>query len=96
MYSNDFFKRFCKERNIKQSTVEGYNVALNHYTCFHGENLNDLLKEAYSDEENKIPLKDRRIKNRLLDFRNHLISNLSSSTAKTYFTKVKTFYMHLF
>ena len=80
MHSNELFKQFCKERNIKQSTVEGYNVALNHYASFHGENINDLIKEAYSDEENKIPFKDRRIKNRLLDFRNHLISNFSSST----------------
>ena len=94
MYSNDFFMRFCKERNIKQSTVEGYNVALNQYADFQGESIDFLIKEAYSDEENKIPLKDRRIKNRLLDFRNHLMDNLSSSTSKTYFTKVKTFYMH--
>ena len=94
MYSNDFFKLFCKERNIKQSTVEGYNVALKHYVSFHGENINNLIKEAYADEKERIPLKDRRIKNRLLDFRNHLISNLSSTTAKTYFTKVKTFYIH--
>ena len=94
MYGNELFKKFCKERNIKKSTVEGYNVVLNHYADFHGENINALFKEAYDDEKNKIPLKDRRIKNRLLDFRNHIISILSSSTAKTYFTKVKTFYMH--
>ena len=94
MYGNELFKKFCKERNIKKSTIEGYNVVLNHYVDFHGENINALFKEAYDDEKNKIPLKDRRIKNRLLDFRNHIISILSSSTAKTYFTKVKTFYMH--
>ena len=84
MYGNELFKKFCKERNIKKSTVEGYNVVLNHYADFHGENINALFKEAYDDEKNKIPLKDRRIKNRLLDFRNHIISILSSSTAKTY------------
>lgn len=94
MYQNDLYKQFCKERNIKKSTVEGYNVALNQYVDFQGESIDYLIKEAYDDEKNKIPLKDRRIKNRLLDFRNHLIDNLSSSTSKTYFTKVKTFYMH--
>ena len=65
MYGNELFKKFCKERNIKKSTVEGYNVVLNHYVDFHGENINALFKEAYDDEKNKIPLKDRRIKNRL-------------------------------
>ncbi len=95
MYDNELFKKFCKERNIKKSTVDGYYVALSHYTDFQGLLLNDLIKEAYNDEENKISLKDRKIKERLLNFRNHLIdSNLSQTTAKTYFSKVKTFYMH--
>lgn len=94
MYDNYLFKKFCKDRNIKKSTVEGYNVALNQYVNFQGESIDCLIREAHDDEKNKIPLKDRRIKNRLLDFRNHLMDNLSSSTSKTYFTKVKTFYMH--
>lgn len=62
MYSNELFKQFCKERNIKQSTVEGYNVALKHYVDFQGETFDNLFKEAFSDEKNKIPLKDRKIK----------------------------------
>lgn len=95
MYSNDFFKRFCKERNIKQSTVEGYNVALTQYVNFQDENINVLLKEAFDDEKNKIPLKDRKIKKRLLEFRNYLFNgNLSPNTSKTYFSKIKSFYMH--
>ena len=94
MYGNDLFKQFCKERNIKKSTIEGYNIALNHYAVFQEKSIDYLIKEAYDDEKNKIPLKERRIKNRLSDFRNYLMDNLSSSTSKTYFTKVKTFYMH--
>ena len=96
MYSNDFFKQFCKERNIKKSTVDGYNIALNQYVDFQGESIEYLIKEAYSDGKNKIPLKDRKLKQRLLNFRDFLINgDLSPTTAKTYFSKVKTFYMHL-
>lgn len=95
MYSNNFFKQFCNDRNIKKSTVDGYSVALNQYVDFQGMSINNLLKEAFDDEEKRIPLKDRKLKKRLLDFRNHLLnSSLSSNSAKTYFSKVKTFYMH--
>ena len=95
MYSNNFFKQFCNDRNIKKSTVDGYSVALNQYVDFQGMSINNLLKEAFNDEEKRIPLKDRKLKKRLLDFRNHLLnSSLSSNSAKTYFSKVKTFYMH--
>lgn len=96
MYSNNFFKQFCKDRNIKKSTIEGYNVALNQYSDFHKKSIDYLINEAYFEEKNKIPLKDRKLKKRLLDYRNYLFdSDLSSNTSKTYFSKVKTFYMHL-
>lgn len=95
MYLNDFFKQFCRDRNIKKSTVEGYSVALNQYCDFHGESISYLIEEALCDEENKIPLKDRKLKKRLLDFRSYLLNNgFSSSTSKTYFSKIKTFYLH--
>lgn len=95
MYSNDYFKQFSKERNIKKSTVDGYSIALKEYVDFQGESIDYLIREAYCDEGNKIPLKDRKLKQRLLDFRDFLVNgDLSPSTAKTYFSKVKTFYMH--
>ena len=96
MYDNELFKKFCKERNIKKSTIGGYSIALKQYVDFQDESIEYLIKEAYCDEKNKIPLKDRKLKQRLLNFRDFLInSDLSPTTAKTYFSKVKTFYMHL-
>lgn len=52
MYSNKFFKRFCKERNIKKSTADGYRVALTQYADFHDESIGYLIGEALGDEEN--------------------------------------------
>ena len=89
------FDKFCKERNIKNSTRSGYMSAISKYTDFHNMSMEDLISEALSDENDSIPLKKRRIKLRLLDFRSFLIeSNLSSNSIKTYFSKICTFYTH--
>lgn len=34
MYGAELFKQFSKDRNIKQITVKGYNIASNHYIDF--------------------------------------------------------------
>ncbi|MBQ2635961.1 MAG: site-specific integrase [Methanobrevibacter sp.] len=94
MYSEIFIK-FCKERNIKKSTQTGYESALSKYTNLHKMPLEDLLDEAICEENNLVPLKKRKIKKRLLDFRSYLFStDLSPNSVRTYFTKVLTFYMH--
>jgi len=95
MYSNKLFEKFCLDRNIKSSTRKGYDSALRLYENFNEESLYNLFKEARDEENKRIPLKDRKIKNRLIDFRSYLLnSNLSPNTSKTYFSKVKTFYLH--
>lgn len=95
MLDNKLFKKFCRERNVKDSTRHGYLSALKHYTKFHDKTIEELITEAQTDEKNKIPLKERKIKRRLLSYRNFLFSSTGSPyTIKTYFTKVKTFYRH--
>lgn len=95
MFTNDLFKKFCKERNIKKSTAKGYESALKSYLNFHDLSIDELIDEARTDEELKIPLKDRRIKKRLIEYRSHLLERkITPNTIKTYFTKIKTFYVH--
>ena len=95
MYFNNLFQRFCKERNIKDSTMKGYHSTLKKYENFHKMSLDELINEAIEDEEKRIPLKERRIKKRLLDYRTFLLdSDMSPNTSKTYFSKLKTFYLH--
>ena len=95
MYSNILFKKFCCNRNIKKSTINGYISALKGYEKFHDKSIQELFDEALIEENKRIPLKDRKIKKRLMDYRSHLLnSNLSPNTSKTYFAKVKTFYLH--
>ena len=95
MYSNKLFQKFCKERNIKEGTMKGYDSALKKYISFHHKSIDYLINEALKDEEKRIPLKERKIKKRLLEYRSFLLSsNMSPNTAKTYFSKLKTFYLH--
>lgn len=95
MYTSKLFQKFCKDRNVKKSTKKGYESALKNYTRFHNMPIEKLIKEAQEDEKEKIMLKDRKIKKRLLNYRNYLFSsNKSPNTIKTYFTKIKTFYQH--
>ena len=95
MLDNRLFRKFCRDRNVKESTKHGYFSALSHYTKFHKASLDVLMDEAKEDEKEGLPLKERRIKNRLLRYRNHLIQTSGSpNTVKTYFTRVKTFYRH--
>ena len=92
MFPNKLFQKFCRERNVKESTKQGYESALKSYTQYHQESLNTLLDEAISEENQNIPLKNRKIKKRLLSYRSYLLKSKSSpNTVRTYFTKVKTF-----
>ena len=95
MYSNDLFEKFCRDRNIKSSTKKGYDSSLKMYSDFHNLSIEKLIQEARLEEDERVPLKDRKIKKRLLDFRSYLFnSDLSPNSTKTYFSKIKTFYMH--
>ena len=94
MINSSLFKRFCEERNIKESTVNGYAIALSDFERFNSMTIDELIKEA-KDDENSLKLKDRQIKKRLIDYRSDLLKRkLSPNTVRTYFSKVKTFYMH--
>ena len=95
MYNEKLFNQFCKERNIKESTRKGYQSAIQHYVKVQKQSLEYLIDEALSEEEDKIPLKDRKLKHRLIQFRNYLFdSKMSPNTLKTYLQKVKTIYSH--
>ena len=95
MVSKDLFLGFCTNRNIKDSTIKSYRSAILKYESFHERPMDDLIDEAIIDEESAVPLKNRRIKKRLLDFRAFLLdSDLSIGTVRTYLSRIKSFYRH--
>ena len=95
MMNDDLFTAFCSNRNIKDSTIKSYRSAILKYESFHKRSMKDLIDEAIKEDESLIPLKNRRIKTRLLDFRAFLLdSDLSIGTVRTYFSRIRTFYRH--
>lgn len=92
---NTIFKNFCRQRKLSPGSIKIYNNALNKYCEFTGMTLNELLTEADNDERNGKPWKERKLKDRLLNFKVYLIEKgYVDSTVQDYVKKVKGFYRH--
>jgi len=94
MDNETILENFVKARNLKPRTKKGYRYSLKQYTDFHDMTLAELLKEAEDEEEAGVRWKHRRLKTRLITFRNWLQDNYMNNTAKKNFGRVKTFYKH--
>jgi hypothetical protein len=91
----NILKNFIIKRNLKNTTASLYKSALKDYSKFQKMSLIDLIKEADIEEENGLREKDRKIKERLENYRNYKIrDNSAQRTVKKYFEVVKTFYRH--
>ena len=92
---NTLFKNFCKERNLSPGSEKVYLHALKKYTEFNGMTLDELIDEADYEEDNAIRWKRRKLKTRLIDFRNFLIDyGYAKETISTMMKRVTTFYRH--
>ena len=89
-----YFERFITERDIKEETIKGYRTSVNKYTEYYGMTLEELINEAIQEEDDKVPKRMRSLKQRLLQFRTHLIKEdeLEISTVKTHIGRVITIY----
>lgn len=94
MNDEEILDNFVKSRNLKPRTKKGYKYSLKQYTDFHQMTLKELLDEADKEEEKGIRWKHRRLKTRLITFRNWLQDNYMHNTAKKNFGRVTTFYRH--
>ena len=90
----EIMNEFIKIRNLNNRTVYGYNNAIKLYTNFNNMSLSELLKEAENDEENGVRWKNRKIKQRLLNFRVFLQRHYLISTVKVHFQRILTIYRH--
>ena len=94
MNNNTIIEEFVKARRLKKGTAEQYQIALNFYSKFQEKPLSELLKEADTEEEQGIRWKNRKLKQRLLGYRNYLYEHYVKSTADLKFALIKTFYKH--
>lgn len=88
--------KMAKERNIRDSSAKGYMSTIKMYTEFNQMQLYELIDEALKEQDAHIPLRESKLKQRLLDYRNYLmnIPDMSSKTVKTYFSRMLTVYRH--
>ena len=94
--SQKMLDKMMKERNVRASTAKGYLSTIKMYTEFNQMQLYELIDEALKEQDAHIPLRESKLKQRLLDYRNYLmnIQDMSSKTVKTYFSKMLTVYRH--
>lgn len=88
----DLLDDFQKRRNLKPSSMRQYQTSLKLYSTYHEMSLEELLQEAETEEDERIPQRRRTLLTRLLDFRNFLTENYKKNYVKSVMTKVLTLY----
>lgn len=88
------FQDFIEERKLtNESTVGGYLTSLTGYCDYHGMSIEELVEEAEQEEDNGIRLKKRKIKKRLIEYRNHLYDKkYSNKTIKSKMSDIIFFF----
>lgn len=96
MYAEDesILEDLALSRNLAERTERLYRDIIEKYTRFFKTPLTVLLKEAETEEDQKISWKKRKLRKRLLEFRQYLYNNYMLSTAKMNFSKILTIYRH--
>lgn len=77
--------------NAKEGTRRLYSIAISKYIQYHDMSLSDLLSEAENDIIAGIIPRKRKIKGRMMDFRNSL-EGKSDNTRHNYVSAVRSFY----
>lgn len=80
-------------KDLAKNTVNTYNTAINQYCTHHQMTMQELLDEADQEEENGIRMKKRKIKKRILSFRQSLIDQQRQPlTINTHISRIQSTY----
>lgn len=90
-------QRFVRKRELSDGSIRNLRIALNKYCELHQMTPSELIKEARSDQKEFEYMDDRKIEDRLLEFRELLKKEDASSTyARTTMQLVKGFYLQYY
>lgn len=92
MKNNALLKNLFITFNHSEGTKRAYVYALEKYATFFEMELDELLREAEREESEGIKWKHRKIKFRLLEFRQYLLENYALNTVKSVMINVIKFY----
>lgn len=88
-------KRFDAFYNtLSKNTIEAYNTAMHRYEEYHKLSMPELIEEALTEQEQNVPLHQLKIYDRILDFREYLLSNYLLSTTREYESSIKNIYKY--
>ena len=90
----DTLNQFFEDRGSSISTKAHYSASVKLYEKLNNESLHNLITEADNEEEAGIRWKNRKLRTRLIQYRNYLYGNKSEGTAKLYLNDIKTIYRH--
>ena len=91
---HDLINDFHFKSGHSNGSIKSYQTVFNKYRNFHDMRLCELLGEAISEQENRIPENKLSIYDRIITFRNHLTENHMANTITNAISKIKTFYLY--
>ena len=87
-------EQFFNDRGSSASTRRHYLSSVKLYEELNNMTLDSLIEEADLEEEEQVRWKNRKIKERLMNFRNYLYGNYVESSVKIYLNDIKAIYRH--
>ena len=91
---NELLNEIHMVKNHSNGTRIVYKNAVCRYTDFFSMSLSELIEEAELEEEQGIRWKKRKLKRRLLTYRQHLLENYSLNTVRTMFHPIIYIYKY--
>lgn len=93
MRSNeDILNEIHHAKAHQKSARKIYKNAVKKYCEYNQLSLHELIKEADQEEEKGIRWKNRKLKTRLINFRQYLVENYKKNTIQSYFNAIRAIY----
>lgn len=89
-------EKFIEARDIVDETAKSYRITVNQYTKFHNLTLEELITEAWNDDEEIRNIHKRKINDRIFNFRTELkeVYKLETTTINKKIGNLQTIYTH--
>lgn len=92
--NNEILNEIHLAKNHNPTTRKIYRNAVKKYCEFTGQTLEESLKEADNEEIQGIRWKERKLKTKLIAFRQYLIENFKKNTVNAYFNPIRAIYTY--
>ena len=92
MINNELLENIFITNNYAKETRKVNRSVMRKYCNYYGMTLQELLDEAEEDEANNVKWKHRRVKHKLLKYRQYLLEEYSLNTLRIHMSAITKFY----